>query len=95
MIKVLFRTNLGSTDAGRLGIENFRECLVGYEVCIPDTAAKVLEKSGVASIVEVVPPKPAQTAAKVELKSVPPREPETELAAEPAIVADSKDKKKK
>ncbi len=92
MTNVLFRVNLGSVDAARLDIADFRECLVGKEVAVPDAAAKALEKAGVASIVEVIPPpKPSPTPKPVEVKADPAVESGTELAADP--VADPKKKK--
>jgi hypothetical protein len=96
MTNVLFRVNLGSVDAGRLGIADFRVCLAGNEATVPDAAAKTLAAAGIASIVEVVPPpKTASPAVSVELKADPVVVPETELAADPAVVSESKDKKKK
>lgn len=89
MTSVLFRVNLGSTDAARLDIADFRKCLAGEEVAVPDAAATALEKAGIASIVAVIP---APKSEPVELKSIPVVEPAAEIVADPA---EPKDKKKK
>ena len=42
MQTVKFRTNLGSIDASKLGIENWRECKRDAVVEVSDKAAEVL-----------------------------------------------------
>lgn len=83
-MKVTFRVNLGSTDATRLGIDNFAECLAGAEVAVPESVAKALEKAGI--IEPLPPPKPA--AKPVEVRA----DPVVDLAADPPAETKKKTK---
>lgn len=74
MTTVCFRVNLGSMDAARLGIADFRVCLAGAEVQVEDAAAKALESAGV--IEPLPPPKPV----------VKPVEKPVEMRADPVVV---------
>lgn len=88
MVKVRFRVNLGSMDAGRLDIENFRECVAGAEVEIHDPAAKVLEAAGVIDVLAEPEPKPKskpKSVEPVEVKADPPAA-ATNLVADPPAV---------
>jgi hypothetical protein len=78
VIKVRFRVNLGSADATRLGIADFRECVLGAEVLIHETAAKALEAAG------VIEPLPAKPEKPVEVRADPVEE--SPLAADPPSV---------
>ena len=67
MIKVKFRTNLGSRDAGQLGLD-YTACLVGEEVEVGDKTAEKLESLGLCEPISRPKPKKIKavpTAAKV------------------------------
>lgn len=80
-MKVRFRTNLGSIDAGRIGVD-YKRCTYRAEVDVSDDAGKWLVANGIADSLEkpviVAVGKPAEIQAVPEPLAVesPPAEPD-------------------
>lgn len=62
MPKVRFRTNLGSIDAAKFGLD-FRKCTIDAEAEVGETAAEALSKSGVVELLTTGKP--------AEMRAVP------------------------
>ena len=61
-MKVRFRTNLGTRDANRLGLDS-EKCTVGSEVAVSESVAEVVVREGLAE----------KLAEKKSVKAVPPK----------------------
>lgn len=80
-MRVLFKVNLGSMDAGQLGLD-FKGCTVGAEVDCDSAAGKWLVSKGIATAVDVPKP-PEQPAAVVEAVEVQEQPAETATETPP------------
>lgn len=83
-MRVRFRTNLGSRDAAKWGVD-FRQCTAGAEVDMDDAAAEWLAKSGIAEVLASKVGRPRK------VTTVPPAV-DTRPNAPEVTMADSSDK---
>lgn len=84
-MRVKFRVNLGSTDAGRVSLD-FRDCCAGVEREVSDVAGNWLVSRGIATEVILEPPASEPPG---EINAIPDA-PEIGESDSPEIKADAK-----